>query len=115
MLGVLLGAVENEHEFGRSADLQAFAELVADEAGGGGEGLDGGLLLCFRSQDADVDLGLLQVGSHAHFGNGGEAGQARVFQLTGKHGADFLLDFTGDALVAMSCYGHMANTKSRFL
>lgn len=38
---VLLGAVEDEHEFGGAAELEAFAELMADETGGGGEGLHG--------------------------------------------------------------------------
>src|SRR4029077_3617549 len=90
-------------------------KLVADEAGGGREGLDGGLLLCFRSPDADVNLGLLQIRSHAHFGGRGEVRQARIVQFAREHSADFVADFTGDALVTMSCDGHMAKTKSRFL
>ena len=104
---VLFGAVEDEDEFGGAANLQAFAELVADEASGGGQGFDGGLLLRFAAYDADVDSGLLHVRRHAHFGDGGESrGETRVFQFAGKHDADFLADFSGDAFVTMSCDGH---------
>jgi hypothetical protein len=114
-LGVLFGAVEDEHKFGGAAELETLAELVADEAGGGGEGFDGVPLFVFGAHDADVDLGLFEVGRHAHFGDGGEDGETRVFQFAGEHGADFLADFAGDPFVAMSCDGHMAKTKSRFL
>src|ERR1700684_503948 len=61
---VLFGAVEDEENLGGAAKLQAFAELVADEASGGGQGFDGGLLLRFAAHDADVNPGLLHVRRH---------------------------------------------------
>ena len=113
MLGVLLGAVKNEHEFWGAAELEPFTELVADEAGGRGEGFDGGLLFILGAHDADVNFGLLQVRRHAHFGDGGEVGEARVFEFAGEHGADFLEDFSGDAFAAMSCDGHIPPQHAR--
>ncbi len=106
-LGVLFGAVEDEGKFGGAAELEAFAELVADEAGGGGEGFDGVPLFVFGAHDADVDPGLLEVGRHADFADRREDGEARVFEFAGEHGGDFLADFAGDALVTMSCDSHV--------
>jgi hypothetical protein len=113
VLGVLLGAVKDEHQFGGAAELQPFTELVADEAGGGGEGFDGGPLFILRAWDADVNFGLLQVLRHAHFGDGREVGEARVFEFAGEHGADFLEDFSRDAFAAMSCDVHIPPQHAR--
>ncbi len=91
----------------RSCSRSLSSWRMKPAAGGGGEALYGGFLLGIAAHHADIDFRLLQVWRHAHFGDGGEGYQARVFQLAGKHGADFLADFTGDAFVAMSCDGHV--------
>src|ERR1700746_1763117 len=96
VLAILLGTIEDEHELGGAAELQAFAELVADEPGRGGETFDGRGLLGCGAHHANVDFGLLQVRGHAHLGDGGERDHAWVLQLAGEHGADFLADFSGN-------------------
>ncbi len=114
-LGVLFGAVKDEDEFGGAAELEAFAELVADEAGGGSEGFDGVPLFVFGTHDADVDPGLLEVGRHTDFADRREDGEARVFEFAGEHSGDFLTDLAADAFVTMSCDSHMAKARSRWL
>src|SRR5579883_2088153 len=104
---VFLGAIEDEQQFGGAAKLEAFGEFVANEAGGCSKSFDGVFLFVLSAHNADVDPGLFKVGGDAYFGNGSEGGDTRVFQFSGQHGADFLLDFGSNAFVAMAGNGHM--------
>src|SRR5712691_3885582 len=84
-LAVLLGVIEDEMDFGRTAELDAFGQLVANVADSCCEPSDRTLLLGLISHHTDEDSRVLKVGRDANFGDGDEGGNPWVFQLTGDH------------------------------
>jgi hypothetical protein len=60
-LGVFLGIVEGEVQFGDAAELQAFDNFVADEIGGVFESFDGALLFGLRAACAYQDASVAHV------------------------------------------------------
>src|SRR5713101_8368692 len=82
-LAVLLGMIEDEMDFGRTAELDAFGQLVANVADSCCEPSDRTLLLGLISHHADEHARVLEIRRDADFGDGDERGNARVFQLTG--------------------------------
>jgi hypothetical protein len=103
---VFFGVIEDEQDLGGTPHLQPLAQFVPDKSGRRRQALDHGGLLGFTAEDANENSRALQVGRYAHFGDGSEPGEARIFQLARKHGADFVADFAGDTLVPMSCNRH---------
>src|SRR5262249_30172441 len=104
---VLLRAIEHKLNFGPAVELQPLGQLMADVARGGPEASERRGLLDFGAQDTDEDAGLLQIGRHAYLRHGHEAGQARILQLAGQHGADFVPDFFCNPFVAMASNRHL--------
>src|SRR5437660_1088299 len=108
-LAVLLGVIEDEMDFRSAAKLDALGQLVANIADGGGESPDRAILLGFVSHHADEHARVLEVGRDADFSDRDQSCNARVFQLTSNHSAQFVENFLGHAFVAMSrnCHLHL--------
>src|SRR5262245_24677779 len=81
------------------AQPDARAEESADVARGVDESLEGLLPLLWRTEDADCDAGVAQIGTHFHFGHRGEA-DARIL--------DFLID--DRAYLVLQLLGQPFNT-----
>lgn len=80
-------AVGLEEEFGEEAAGDGGADLAADVAGGGVEPVEGEVNLAF-GDDADVEVGALEVAGEVDAGDGDDAGDARVLQAAGQDGLD---------------------------
>jgi hypothetical protein len=101
-LHVFLRKVEGEVQIGKAAELEALDELVANEAAGVFEGLNGvGLLFGVLGSDADENAGMFHVGLHADLADTDVALEAWILEFAGKHGVDFVGDFFANAFVSV--------------
>src|ERR1700680_386768 len=101
-LAVLLGVIEDEMDFRGAAKLNAFGQFVTNVSDGCREPPDRALLLGLVSDHTDEHARVLEVWRDADFGDGDEGSDARVFQLTGDHSAQFVQNLLGHAFVPMS-------------
>ena len=114
-LGVFLGVVEGEMEFGDAAELEAFENFVANKISGVFQGFDGAFLFGLGAADADHDAGVAHVlgdkdliDDHGHF-------ETRILEFAGQHGVDFVGDFLADAFVTVVDGGHGRCVKCEML
>src|SRR5215470_15302060 len=79
------------------AQPDARAEETADVARGVDESLKALLLLLWRTEDADRDARVAQIGTHFHFGYSGEA-DARIFDFLSDDRAYLVLQLLSQPL-----------------
>src|ERR1700730_16685535 len=94
-LAVFLGVIEDEMDFRGAAKLDTLGQFMADVADGCREPPDRTLLLGLISHHTDEHARVLEVWRDAHFGDGDEGGDPRVFQFTGDHSAQLVENFLG--------------------
>ena len=81
------------------AEVEVIAEGAAEDAGGAGQALAGGLDLVIVADAAIEDAGDFEVRGHADLGDG-DALESRIVQLSGEDGRDFLADQGADTFSA---------------
>src|SRR5579859_1075480 len=103
----LFGKIEREVKFRQAAHLQTLDELVANITGRMFERFDGAIpFLGIAGTHNDKYARVLHVRLNANFAHADVAFEARIFQLAGKHGVNFVGDLLADSFVTMTRGAH---------
>jgi hypothetical protein len=108
---VLLGLIEEKNNLGRSPQPEPLHQFVADKTGSGFQARQRLGPLGGVSRNLHEYAHGAHAGSDANFRDAERHRQARIFQLTGQHQADFIADLFRDSFRAKSADSHSSSSK----